>query len=273
MTQELHVPDVSRFNAVDQTADPAVMVAFLEAAAEIPGLRELKVAMLAELCLDKALTALDVGCGLGADAAEMAGRMPKDGRVTGIDNSAAMIGEARRRSADLGNTVTFDVGNAMDLPYADASFDACRAKNVFQHLPGPELAIGEMSRVTRSGGRVAALEFDLGTELIDHPDRETTTLILGARVDEAVQGWIGRQLPRLFRQAGLTSVAVTPSVILTGMAMARMIFGRTVDRLVDQGAMTASQAQRWWAELERQAAGSGEAVAGAAIFLVSGAKP
>lgn len=56
-----------------------------------------------------------------------------------------------------------------------------------------------MTRVTRPGGRVAILEFDMGTTLVDHPDRETTQVILQRLADDAVQAWIGRQLPRLFR--------------------------------------------------------------------------
>lgn len=272
MTQELRIPDVSRFNDVDETADPAAMVAFLEAAANLPGLRDMRQAMLGELRLDKAHTALDVGCGFGADAAAMARCLPADGQVTGIDKSQAMVDEARLRSAGLGLRVTFDVGDAMDLPYADASFDACGAVNVFQHLPSPQLAIGEMTRVTRSHGRIAAVEFDVGTELIDHPDRATTKLILGSREDEALQGWIGRQLPRLFRQAGLTDVSVTPSVILADLTLARMLFRRPADRLLGQGILTDVVARQWWAGLEQQAA-DGQFVAGACAFLVAGTRP
>jgi ubiquinone/menaquinone biosynthesis C-methylase UbiE len=80
---------------------------------------------------------------------------------------------------------------------------------VLQHLTSPWRAIQEMARVTRPGGRVAALEFDLGTSMIDHPDHATTRLILASSEDDAVQSWMGRQLPRLFRQAGLTDVSLT----------------------------------------------------------------
>lgn len=97
------------------------MIAFLEAAEAIAGLRALKSAMLERLQLGRARAALDVGCGFGAGVAEMARRMPAGGAATGIDRSEAMIREARCRTTGLGLTITLDVGDAMDLPYADAA--------------------------------------------------------------------------------------------------------------------------------------------------------
>jgi SAM-dependent methyltransferase len=272
MMRQEKIPDVSRFDAVDQTGDPAAMVAFLEAAGAIPGLRDLKSAMLGQLRLGQADAALDVGCGFGADVAEMARRMPPGGAATGIDRSATMIAEARQRTAGLGLKVAFDVGDAMELPYADASLGACRSVTVLQHLTSPQRAIQEMARVTRPGGRVAALEFDLGTAMIDHPDRATTRLILGSSEDEAVQGWMGRQLPRLFGQAGLTDVSVTASAILSDLTIAQMLFRRPAERLCQQGILTSGQVGQWWSQLSRRAAGS-QLVVGATAFLVAAAKP
>src|SRR5215469_17688654 len=111
----------------------------------------------------------------------------------------------------------------MNMPYDDGSFDACRAETLLQHLTDPQQAVHEMTRVTRAGGRVAALEFDLGTTVVDHPDRETTQLILQRLADDAVQPWMGRQLPRLFRRAGLTDLSVTPARILANQQVLRML--------------------------------------------------
>ena len=97
------------------------------------------------------------------------------------------------------------VGEATDLPYPDKAFDACLADTVLQHVPDPALVVSEMARVTRPGGRVAALEFDLGTTFLDHPDSQTTQIILDTFTDAAVQGRIGRQVPRLFRLADLAT--------------------------------------------------------------------
>ena len=55
-----------------------------------------------ELQLGNATAAPDACCGFGTDVAEMPGRMPPGGTVTGLDSSETMIVEARRRSADPG---------------------------------------------------------------------------------------------------------------------------------------------------------------------------
>ena len=89
----------------------------------------------------------------------------------------------------------------MNLPYDDGSLDACRAETLLQHLTDPQQAVHEMTRVTRPGGRAAIPEFYTGTTLAGHPDRETTQVIPQRPADDAVQAWIGRQLPRLFRHA------------------------------------------------------------------------
>lgn len=182
-----------------------------------------------------------------------------------------MIAEARRRTAGLGLDITFDVGDAMDLPCADGGFDACRAAPLLQHLASPKRAILEMARVTRSGGWVRALEFDLGTAMIDHPDR-TTTRLLATSQDEAMQGWMGRQLPRLFRSAGLIDVSVTASVILSDLTIARMLFRRPTDRLRAQGILTTEQVEQWWSQLSQQAAES-QFVTGTMAFLATATKP
>jgi len=110
----------------------------------------------------------------------------------------------------------------MNLPYDDGSLDACRAQTLSQHLTDPHQAAREMTRVTRPGGRAATPESGTGTTLVNHPDRETTQVILQRPADDAVQAWIGRQLPRLFRRAGLTDPPVIPAMVLAGQQIIRM---------------------------------------------------
>jgi hypothetical protein len=60
-----------------------------------------------------------------------------------------------------------------------------------------------MARVARPGGRILAFDFDWGTLIIDHPDKETTRTIIRTYSDSIRNGWIGRQLPRLFKEQQL----------------------------------------------------------------------
>ena len=223
--------DVTRFGHVDAIGDAESLIAFLDTANALAGLRAAKQVLLDQLRLGHARSVLDVGCGTGADLIAIAERLPQDGRATGIDVSESMTAEARRRASGLDLNISFDSGDAANLPYDDASFGACRAATVLQHVPDADQVIREMIRVTRPGGRVAALEFDQGSTMLDHPDRDTTRVIVRTFADAMANGWVGRQLPRLFRQAGLTDLSVSPVVNLGEAKMFQAMVRSHVDRL------------------------------------------
>src|SRR5664280_2662475 len=111
-------------------------------------------------------------------------------------------------SGDSSLPLRFAAGDARDLPFPAGSFDACRAERVFQHLPDPLRALTEMIRVTRPGGRVLVLDTDWGTTAVNGAGRRLTQRVLEGFGDHIAQGWIGRQLPGLFHQAGLNDVVV-----------------------------------------------------------------
>jgi ubiquinone/menaquinone biosynthesis C-methylase UbiE len=264
--------DVTRFPHIDSTGDAGSLIAFLDTANALAGLRAAKQVLLDQLRLGQARSVLDVGCGTGADLIAIAERLPPGGRATGIDVSQTMIAEARRRASGSGLNISFDCGDAANLPYQDASFEASRTATVLQHVPNASQVIREMTRVTRPGGRVAALEFDQDSTMVDHPDRDTTRVILQTFADAMANGWIGRQLPRLFRQAGLTDLSVRPVVNLGEPAMFQAMVRSHVERLRADNVLTASQADDWWHALQRQAA-DGHFLAGAVIFVVAATRP
>ena len=262
----------AEFGTVDASADPGGLIRFLDAASAVSGLRAAKDALMEQLALGRARAALDVGCGAGGDMAEMARLMPDGTHVSGIDASETMIAEAQRRTASLGTRVCLRVGDAAGLPYDDQGFDACRAATVLQHVPDPARVLSEMARVTRPGGRVGVLEFDQETLFIDHPDPETTRIILDTFADAMVQGHIGRQLPRLFRAAGLTDVSVTPRVILGNAQFLRTLLQDHVAGLQRQGLLTGQRATQWWTELKTRAQ-AGDFAGGVIVFVVTASQP
>jgi len=70
--------------------------------------------------------------------------------------------------------------------------------------------------------------------------------------DDTVQARIGRQLPRLFRHAGLTDPPGTPAMVLAGQQMIRMLLGRHAGRLGEQNVLTPQQVRQWWSQLDRR---------------------
>ena len=95
---------------------------------------------------------LDVACGSGTAALVAARRYCE---VIGIDYVPALIERAGRRAAADGLEADFRVGDAQELPFADASFDAVVSVYGVQFAPDQERAAAEMLRVCRPGGRIA----------------------------------------------------------------------------------------------------------------------
>jgi SAM-dependent methyltransferase len=97
-------------------------------------------------------TVLDVACGTGVVATTAARR---GAHVRGLDLSPALIERARQNAAIAGVSIDFVDGDAEALPYADASFDVVLSQFGHMFAPRPEVAIAEMVRVLRPGGRIA----------------------------------------------------------------------------------------------------------------------
>jgi len=92
--------------------------------------------------------ALDAGCGTGALAFALASNVAE---VVGVDTRADYL-EAGRESAP--ENVRFVEGDVTALPFGYASFDLACCHRVLHHVRRPELAVSELVRVTRPGGRI-----------------------------------------------------------------------------------------------------------------------
>jgi SAM-dependent methyltransferase len=103
--------------------------------------------------------ALDVGCGPGALTAPLIERLGAAG-VCAIDPSESFVAAARARFPD----VNVRHGAAEDLPFADGDFDLTLAQLVVHFMADPVVGLGEMRRVTRPGGLVAASVWDYGSD-------------------------------------------------------------------------------------------------------------
>jgi len=103
------------------------------------------------------MSAIDVATGTGKVALGLADVVGTFGRVVGVDVSRAMIDRARTANADRVE-LEFVVGDALQLPAEDATFDAATIAFGMRNLPDYERGFAEMRRVVRPGGRVICLE-------------------------------------------------------------------------------------------------------------------
>jgi len=150
---------------------------------------------------------LDVGTGTGSVAFALAEAMPSS-EIVGIDPSEAFIAYARSNSRS--DRVRFEVGNAQALQHQDASFDQTVSLLVLNFVPDHEKAIGEMRRVTRSGGAVSACvwDYNAGMEMLRFFWDEVVALDLAMEPKDERHMKLSRegQLGTLWRKAGLTDV-------------------------------------------------------------------
>jgi SAM-dependent methyltransferase len=151
---------------------------------------------------------LDVGCGTGVITEEMAARCR--GQVTGVDVDAAMTAFAQ----DHGGQAEYRVGDAHQLDFPDGHFDVVACHFLLMWVSNPALAVREMARVTRPGGTVlVCAEPDYGGR-IDYPQElPLARWQAEALRREGADPFMGRKLPALFTQTGLSAnVGVIPSL-------------------------------------------------------------
>ncbi len=126
---------------------------------------------------------LDVATGTGDLAVELNRRVAPGGSVIGSDFSEQMLELARVKSGEI----TFEWGNALELPYEDARFDAATVGFGARNFSNLAKGLAEMARVTRPGGKVVVLE-------ITTPQKPPLSIFFGL--------WFDRLVPTLGRMAG-----------------------------------------------------------------------
>jgi SAM-dependent methyltransferase len=105
---------------------------------------------------------LDVGCGIGGPSRYLASKFGC--QVTGLDLTAEFIALAAMlaQRTRLADKVTYHQGDALDLPFADASFDLVWSQNAAMNIADRDRLYGEMRRVLTPAGRLALQEIAAG---------------------------------------------------------------------------------------------------------------
>ena len=136
---------------------------------------------------------LHVGCGIGGPARTLA--VEFGCHVTGVDIAESYVeaGRMLNERVGLSETISLHVGNALDLPYADTSFDVVWMQHVGMYVSDKTSLYREARRVLRLGGKLAMHEIvdgsvspphyptpwasDLSTSFLASPDRMRETLV------------------------------------------------------------------------------------------------
>jgi SAM-dependent methyltransferase len=153
---------------------------------------------------------LDVACGTGILAREVASRTGPTGSVAGVDPSPGMLAVAKR----LAPAVEWRQGAAESLPFPDQSFDAVVSQFGLMFFTDCRQAVREMLRVLRPGGRLAVAVWD-SLDNIPAYASEVALLerVAGQRAADALRApfVLGdrKDLATLFEDAGMASAEIT----------------------------------------------------------------
>jgi len=168
------------------------------------------------------LDALDVGCGTGFLALELARR---GHHVTGVDFAPAMIAEARRKATEAAIAIRLEQGDAEQLEFPSRRFDFVISRHLLWTLPHPEAAIGEWIRVLRPGGRLVVVDSKADAPSGLPPAENARTSPEYAAVGDRLPFLGGRtreEIEALLRAHGLSRVGSDPVLDLVAAQERRM---------------------------------------------------
>lgn len=169
-----------------------------------------ELALYERLGLEDGMNVLDCGCGPGYVLEKLHALYPSL-RCTGIEVDSQLVAVAKRTVAEKGLNrcrVFQQSMTAMELP--DDSFDFVVARLVLEHLPNPMLALKEVLRVLKTGGKAVFVDNDFDLHERTAPDspalNELYDAYRRARRSEGGNPCIGRELPLLMKRAGYGGV-------------------------------------------------------------------
>lgn len=238
----------------------AATVKALEATYTTPDVVAQRTRVLEFLGLAPGERVLDIGVGPGLLAWDIARLVGPAGRVVGLDLSEPMLAASAARLADFPQA-SFVRGDATDLGFADASFDAAVSTQVYEYVADMPKALSELRRVLRPGGRAVILDTDWRSIVWHASDPALMDRVLSAWDSHLADPHLPARLGSLLRQAGfeVRRVEVLPMLsprwqpVSYAAGMMRTIEAYVAGRL-DSAGLTTAELEAWRADQEALAA-------------------
>ena len=154
---------------------------------------------------------LDLACGPGFTACELAKFIGETGHVTGVDLNEELIAVAHQAKASEGvENVAFSSGNVYELTLPENTYDFVYSRFVFQHLENPQLALKNILKVLKPGGILCVLDIDDNWTSFSPESDAFVKFIRKAGAGQKRKGGnrlIGSQLFGLLSDAGFNHVS------------------------------------------------------------------
>ncbi len=226
--------------------------------------------------LKPGMQVLDLACGPGFTACELAKFIGENGHVTGVDLNEELIAVAHQAKASEGvENITFSTGNVYELTLPENKYDFVYARFVFQHLEKPELALSNVWKVLKPGGTLCILDIDDNWTSFSPESDAFIKFIRKSGAGQKRKGGnrlIGSQLFGLLSKAGYQNVATRIRPITTENLGVRYFLGVAVLFRVE----FLTRLQKLWALPQlrkiKKAAEAPDAWGAVGIFVTTGSK-
>ena len=233
------------FSDIDQSKEASIFINYLDSVNTFNTIQAYKSKAHEYLKLQDHHHVLEVGCGSGSDAVDLAKYVPK-GKMVAIDHSQSMIETCKQRYQSTSLPIEFQVNSAKQLEFEDHTFDACRTDRVLLHIEKPFEVVQEMVRVLKPGGRIVICEPEWDTLVIDSEQTDLIRKLVHSLSDSAKCGTIGRKLFRFYKHLNLEEIIVHPFTfpITSYEALNQTLFLEDfLQRCTDEKVFSASEAK------------------------------
>lgn len=201
-------PDIAKgFQQVDNS-QTEFLIKFLEDVFNFPSVQEGFAQQLGLMNIRPGDHILEVGCGIGNHALEMAKLAGTKGRVVGTDLSHAMVEASRNRHANSGLPLEFVVAPATEQPFPDQSFDCIHMERVLMYIADVDAVFREFRRLLKPGGRLLIYDMLWDALTFAHPDKELTRRIVHYIADSFPSGRVGVELWHYFTDQGFKDMKI-----------------------------------------------------------------
>lgn len=184
--------------------DPAVVRTIadrLEVRAANPDQRAMLDTYLGDIDWPTGAQVVEIGCGTGPVSRVLAA-LEAPATVLGVDPSPILIERARELATGLPK-LSYEVGDARNLAFGDATFDVAILHTALCHIPEPQSALAEVHRVLRPGGWIAIFDGDYASATVALAEHDPLQACSRAVTEHNVMDrWIVRRLPEMVKTAG-----------------------------------------------------------------------
>lgn len=231
------------------------IAAAMEARCLEPAQVAIRKAYLSDLKLPSDARALELGSGTGhvtKDLLDLAGAKT----AHGLEPSPVMV-ERAKKSFGNDTRLSFDIGDAKDTGFEDASFDLVLMHTLLCHVPGPEAVVQEAFRILKPGGVLAICDGDYDTATAQIADFDPIDQLIRFMINQNVTNlWIMRQVSGILAKTGFQLGARKGHgyVAEAEATYFLTVIDRGADRMIEERVLFPETAEALKAEARRRVA-------------------